>query len=347
MFETFGFIDTTPKEASLWFGLGLGLLFGILALITGFCLRRGIVGASADRPQALGIWAMALAVATLGTQGLIALDLIDFSAHRFFAESTPILAVILGGLAFGVGMVLTRGCIGRLSVLSGTGNLRALLVVVVFAIIAHATLKGVLAPVRTAISSITVELSLPFATGIAAIITIAALGIAIKSRAGVKMLTLAAVIGALIPLGYFGTGYVLFDEFDVIAVETMSFTSTVTETLFFGIASTSITAGFGVAFVTGTLLGSFAWAIFTGRFQWQSFETPAQTGQYMLGAALMGVGAVLAGGCTIGAGLAGVPLMAPAAMIALVSIIVGAKAADRFNASSSLSAAPSATPVKA
>jgi hypothetical protein len=59
---------------------------------------------------------------------------------------------------FGAGMVLTRGCISRLTVLSGTGNLRAALVVLVFAVTAHATLKGVLAPLRTTLGAATVNL---------------------------------------------------------------------------------------------------------------------------------------------------------------------------------------------
>jgi uncharacterized membrane protein YedE/YeeE len=60
-----------------------------------------------------------------------------------------------------------------------------------------------------------------------------------------------------------------------------------------------------------------------GRFRWQSFEAPAQMGTYMVGGLLMGFGGVLAGGCTLGAGLSGVPTLAVSALLALVSIIAG------------------------
>jgi uncharacterized membrane protein YedE/YeeE len=115
----------------------------------------------------------------------------------------------------------------------------------------------------------------------------------------------------------------LFDEFDPIALESMSFTSPAAETLFWGIASSSIPAGFGVGLLGGVFAGALVLSVLFGRFQWQSFESPRQTGRYLAGAALMGVGGVLAGGCTMGAGLSGIPTLSIAATIAIGSIAVG------------------------
>lgn len=148
MFESFGFEELTAPQAAVYFALLIGLVFGALAQITRFCFRRAIVGD--DRRQAAGVWLTALAVAVLGTQAAVFYELISFEEHRFMAADLPVLAIVAGGLLFGIGMVLTRGCVSRLTVLTGSGNLRAALVLVVFAVIAHATLKGVLAPVRTA-----------------------------------------------------------------------------------------------------------------------------------------------------------------------------------------------------
>lgn len=59
----------------------------------------------------------------------------------------------------------------------------------------------------------------------------------------------------------------------------------------------------------------------------------------------MGVGGVLAGGCTIGAGLSGVATLSSAAALALIAIMLGAKLTDRLlSASSAGSAGSSATP---
>ncbi|KKL92680.1 hypothetical protein LCGC14_1882250, partial [marine sediment metagenome] len=143
MFESFGFEETTAKEASVLLAALIGLAFGVLAQRTRFCFRRSLVGE--DRRQALGIWLTALALAVIGTQAAVTAGLINFDAHRFMVSEVPLLAIAVGGLLFGAGMVLTRGCISRLTVLTGGGNLRAALVVLVFAVVAHATLKGVLA----------------------------------------------------------------------------------------------------------------------------------------------------------------------------------------------------------
>jgi uncharacterized membrane protein YedE/YeeE len=346
MFETFGFETLTAPQAAVYVALAIGLAFGALAQITKFCFRRAIVGQ--DRKQAAGVWLSALAVAVLGTQIAVASGLISFSEHRFLADELPVLAIVVGGLLFGVGMVLTRGCASRLAVLTGTGNLRAALVLVVFAVVAHATMKGTLAPLRIALSDVTVTLS-PSLPGNALIWSalIAALALVAALRSGNRVGTLiaAAAIGALVPLAWVGTGYVLYDDFDPITMEALSFTAPAADTLFWSIASTSISANFGVGLFTGVLVGALITALVRGQFQWQSFETPRQTGRYLTGAALMGVGGVLAGGCTLGAGLSGVPTLSIAAILAIFSIALGGWVAGRvLSASSAESAAASTTP---
>ncbi len=329
MFETLGFEDTTAREASVLFGLGLGLAFGMLAQITRFCLRRALVGT--DRRAALGVWLAALAVAVLGTQTAVAVGWIGFEDHRFMASELPIAAIALGGLAFGAGMVLTRGCVSRLTVLAGGGNLRAVLVLLVFAITAHATLKGVLAPLRTGLGSLTVELGsftslavLPGGAWVwAGLIAGGSLLYALRSGAAPLPLVGAAAIGLLVPLGWVGTGFILFDDFDPITMESLSFTSPMSESLFFTVAASAVPAGFGPALVGGVVLGALAASLLRGQFIWQSFEGAAQTGRYLAGAVLMGVGGVLAGGCTLGAGLSGVPTLSIAALLALASIALG------------------------
>ena len=332
MFESFGFENVTPMQASVVLAALIGLAFGILAQRTRFCFRRSVVGE--DRRQALGVWLTALALAIIGTQAAVAAGLISFDAHRFMASDVPVLAIALGGLLFGAGMVLTRGCISRLTVLSGGGNLRGLLVVLVFAVVAHATLKGVLAPLRVALGSVTVPMGDAVSLGAlpggallwAGLIALAALAYGLSSGNRPGQLLMAALIGLLVPAAWVGTGYVLLDEFDPIAMESLSFTSPAADTLFWSIASTSIPAGFGTGLLGGVLVGALAASLLAGEFRWQSFENPRQTGRYLTGAAMMGVGGVLAGGCTLGAGLSGVPTLSLAAIEGIVMIALGALA---------------------
>ncbi len=335
MYESLGFSTLTAPQAAIAFGLLLGLAFGAMAQVSRFCLRRGLV-AGPDRRAALGVWAVALVTALVGTQLAVATGLVGFENHRFLAADMPVLALGLGGLMFGAGMVLTRGCLSRLTVLGASGNLRALSVLLVIAIVAHAALKGVLAPLRVALGSVTVPMgeaaslaSLPGGPLVwTGILALAALTFVLRSGARTRDIVLAVGIGALVPLGWVGTGYVLYDDFDPIALQSLSFTLPAAETLFWGIASTAIAPTFGVGLLGGAVAGALAAALLTGGFQWQSFESPGQTGRYLAGGALMGVGGVLAGGCTLGAGLSGVATLSVAALLALGAIALGAIATD-------------------
>lgn len=330
MFEELGFDTLAAPQAAVIFALALGAGFGALAQSTRFCLRRALVGA--DRRQAAGIWLMALAVAVPGTQAAVAKGWIGFEDHRFLNPNLPLLAILAGGLLFGAGMVMTRGCISRLTVLSASGNLRAALVVLVFAVTAHAAIKGVLAPLRVALGSVTVEAggALPGQPRIwAALIAAAALVVALRSGNRPRALILAALLGALVPLGWVGTGFVLQDDFDPIAMETLAFTAPMAEALFFTVAATAIPAGFGAGLIGGVLLGALAAALLSGGFRWQSFASPAETGRYLAGGAMMGFGGALAGGCTVGAGLSGLPTLGLSAILALAAICAGALATER------------------
>jgi len=346
MFETFGFETLTPRQASIWFGLALGLAFGALAEVSRFCLRRGLVPGP-DRRAALATWLVALAVALLSMQ-LLPTGLIDLGAHRLHTATLPVVAIALGGLLFGAGMVLTRGCISRLTVLTGSGNLRALSVLLVVALFAHATMKGILAPLRTGLSTVTIPTPALPGPGLAwaLLVVVLVATFAWRARAPKGPVLAAILVGLLVPLGWVGTGFVLFDEFDPIAMDSLSFTRPLADSLFWSIASSAVPAGFGTGLLGGTLGGAALLAVLSGRFQWQSFESPAQTGRYLLGGALMGVGGVLAGGCTLGAGLSGVATLSAAAMLALGTIMLGGWATGRLISapSTSGSAAPSATP---
>ncbi|MEM8554633.1 MAG: YeeE/YedE family protein [Pseudomonadota bacterium] len=324
-------LEIDPRTASVYFGLALGLVFGVLAQLTRFCLRRALIGERAERSSAAGVWAAALAVALLGTQAAVSIGWISFDEHRFHVSEVPILAIAIGGVLFGIGTVLARGCISRLTVLSGTGNLRALIALPVIAIFAHMTLKGVLAPLRVELGSNTVDLgswttlgSWPGGPWLWTALIVALAGwLVVRSGASLGALMGGAALGALVPLGWVGTGFLLYDEFDPIALESLSLTSPWTETLFWSVASSSIAPSFGVGLIGGILAGGLLVALGSGQFRWQSFESPAQTGRTLSGAVLMGVGGVLAGGCSIGAGLAGIPTLSVAAVLALASIIAG------------------------
>ena len=334
MFETLGFEETTPVAASVLLGLVLGGLYGVLAQRSAFCLRRSLVGRWRDCLPALGAWAMALATAIAGTRLAIAMDLVSFEAHRFLAADIPVLSALLGGALFGTGMVLAGGCVSRLTVLTGSGNLRALFVLVVFAITAHAAMKGVLAPLRQALGEASVYAGeapaltvLPGGEAWPLGLALLAAVFALRSGAPASRLAMAGAIGLLVPLGWVGTGFLLLDDFDPIPLQSMGFTGPTADTLFWAVAATSIPAGFGTGLAAGVVAGSLAAALAAGEFRWESLENPRQTGRYLAGAAMMGAGSVLAGGCTVGAGLSGVSTASLAALLALAAMAASARVA--------------------
>ena len=136
----------------------------------------------------------------------------------------------------------------------------------------------------------------------------------------------------------------VYDDFDPVAFESLAFTAPAADTLFFTAASTAVSANFGVGLIGGVLAGSLVASLLFRSFRWQSFESPAQTGRYLAGAALMGFGGVLAGGCTVGAGLSGLPTLSISAILAVAAIAGGALVTNRLlSASATGSAAPSTT----
>jgi uncharacterized protein len=329
MFEEFGIQTMTPRQASVALGFLLGSMFGVLAERTGFCIRRGLVGPENERAGALGLWMLALAVAVLGTQGAVAAGWIGFADHRFLSANLPLVAVLAGGAMFGAGMVLTRGCASRLTVLAGSGNLRAVMVLVIFAIVAHATLKGLLAPLRGVLASVTLPLGGAAPGAVGAVLVAGGLALAWRGRLRAGQIAAGVVIGLLVPAAWVGTGLVLADDFDPIPMEALSFSLPAAETLFWGIASSAVAPTFGTGLFLGTLAGAAVASVIAGTFHWQSFSSPRETGRYGAGAVLMGFGGVLAGGCTLGAGLSGVPTLSVAAVLTLAAIAGGALLTDR------------------
>src|SRR5438045_7097683 len=133
-------------------GLVIGLVYGSVGLLSGFCLMSGMRGWLAEGDGRLvRTYALAIGVAVAGTQLLAAAGLADLGKSIYLQQSFSVPVLFLGGLLFGYGMVLSNGCGSRALVLLGRGNLRSFVVVVVLAIAAQMTLKGLIAPARIAL----------------------------------------------------------------------------------------------------------------------------------------------------------------------------------------------------
>jgi len=139
-------IDSVGEPgAALIGGVALGLVFGIAAQRSGFCTLSAVLDLTRGRDLgSLAVWLSGFGIAILGVQYLLEAGSLDVSETRFFATAQSLSGAVVGGLLFGTGMVLARGCGSRLLVLGASGNLRAVFSVAEIAIFGLATYSGVL-----------------------------------------------------------------------------------------------------------------------------------------------------------------------------------------------------------
>lgn len=89
---------------------------------------------------------------------------------------------------------------------------------------------------------------------------------------------------------------------------------------------------FGVVAVAGVLLGAVASALVRREFSWQGFGNLRESALNLGGALLLGVGSVLAMGCTVGHGFSGIATLAVGSFLAMAAIVFGTWVALRVEA---------------
>ena len=87
----------------------------------------------------------------------------------------------------------------------------------------------------------------------------------------------------------------------------------------------------GMISVLGIVLGAYASAKQQGSFRWEGFSNTPDLKRHLFGGCLMGVGAVLAIGCSIGQGLSGISTLNFLSILATVSIVIGAFLALQYD----------------
>ncbi len=298
-------------------GLLIGLSYGAIGLLSGFCLMSSLRGWWAEGDSRLiRTFALALGVAIAATQLLAAGGAVDLAKTIYLQPSFSAPLMFFGGLLFGYGMVLSNGCGSRALVLLGRGNLRSFVVVIVLGIVAQMTLKGLIAPARIAASLVSGGL------------IIFAFAHAPFQRAW-GQIAAGLAVGLLVAAGWFATGYLGADDFNPAPVTSLTFIAPIADTLQYAMLSTGLTLNFGIATVTGVFAGSLLTALATGRFHWEGFTSSRHMLRSAGGAALMGAGGAMAYGCSIGQGLTGLSTLALASFVAVAGILVGTAAGLR------------------
>lgn len=322
-------------------GVLTGVLFGTMAQHSRFCLRAATVEVAETRfgPK-LSIWLIAFCAAVAVVQGAIVLGLLDVSSARQLAATGSMSGAIIGGLMFGAGMILARGCSSRLLVLSATGNLRALITGLVLTLVAQASLRGALSPLREDMAALwTVEggqarsilsllgLGAPLVALLASVGLIAAFVLSRRSNVQLTRALAAAGVGVAVALGWMLTFAVAEVSFEVVPITSVTFTGPSADTLMGLVNTADLPLGFGVGLVPGVFLGAGAMALATREAAIERFGVDTPMERYLLGAVFMGFGSMLAGGCAVGAGMSGGAIFALTAWVALFCMWLGAMAA--------------------
>jgi uncharacterized membrane protein YedE/YeeE len=344
--------DGVAQHAGVWLALGglaIGCLFGAVVFATNFCA----MGSLSDIHnfgdwRRFRAWLLAGATALVGAQllqagGVVALDKSMYLA----APGLNWAGHILGGGMFGFGMVFTGGCPSRNLARAGSGDLRSLLTLVVLGLFAYMALGGIFAPLRAALeqaTSVAIEArSLGDLVGraggltatagnLAAMALVAAGALAYcfadaRFRASAVHVGSGLAVGLIVAAGWAITG-LAFDDMATRPVPPISLTYVRPAgdalqwlTLF----TAAPMPGFGTASVFGALIGACVTSLVMGRFRLSSFSDTADTVRSLGGAALMGIGGVMALGCTVGQSITGVSTLALGSFLTFAALVAGGR----------------------
>lgn len=320
-------------------GLAGGMVLGLAARLGDFCtlgaLESAIYGKDHRRMR---LWGVVLGVAVLATQGLALAGWIDLSGSFYHTIQWNPLASIIGGLVFGYGMAMAGNCGFGALVRFGGGDLRSLVVVVVMGITGFIALSGPLAPLRVLLfpqpeaagpQGIVHQFGL---LGLPAAVTVAVIGLGALGwglsheplRQRPRMVLWGVAAGLAIAWCFLGTSWLYDQSLGEIQVEGPSFTAPVGRTLIFLMTSTAGGITFSVGSVVGVMAGALIGSTLRGLFKWEACEDPRELGRQVGGAALMGVGGVVAMGCSVGQGVTAFAALAWSGPVTLAAIAVGA-----------------------
>lgn len=355
---------TVSPNTVLWLAFAVSFVFGVIGQKTHFCTMGAVSDiVNMGEWSRMRMWLLAIGVAVLGAGALHAAGLIDLGKSIYRTPNFIWLSYLIGGVSFGVGMVLASGCGSKTLIRIGAGNLKSVVVFIVLGLVAYMTMRGILGVFRVNVLD-KVALNLPGGQDIPALLTAA--GMAAPTAFALAVLLIGGGLTAFCLLkrdfwtldnllGGLGTGLAVVAAWYVSGhigylaehpetleeaflatnsgrMESLTFVAPQAYSLELLMlwSDTSRKLTFAIATVLGVIAGSGAWALLTKNFRWEGFVSFEDTANHLLGAALMGFGGVTAMGCTVGQGITGFSTLALGSIITFLAIIAGATAMLRF-----------------
>ena len=270
---------------------------------------------------------------------------------------------IIGGLMFGIGMTYASGCGNKVLIRVGGGNLKSLVVLIVAGIMAYVMTRtdfygiifhswmnpisldlaqiGILdQSLPTIISSIfSINNSTDFNLMLGVIVSSIMIFMIFKSGKFIQnfdnvfsgiIVGLVIVMAWLLTGGATGQEWIeandfLDDPLPGVGMQSFTFINPMGETLIFaGNVPNLYYLTFGVTALLSVITGAFVYSILSNNFRIEWFLSKQDFIRHIIGAVLIGIGGVLAMGCTIGQGVTGISTLAIGSFITLIFIILGA-----------------------
>lgn len=328
-----------------------GLLVGALL---GFVLQRGrwcLTGGFRDMYIAKDnrmFYALLLAITV---QSVMVYVLIAAGKVQFTAGTFSLVAIISGAFVFGIGIILAGGCATGTWYRAGEGLIGSWAALGFYMLTAAMMKTGVLAGVTTSVSSVgVVNNSMAETLHVNTWILIAVLVLVVS----VVLINYARRPKVKIPQlkpKKSGLAHILFEKrwspfvtaVLVGLIAAIAWPVSEATGRMFGLGVTVPTANilqyavtgdnqflnWGMFLVLGLFIGSFIAAKASGEFRWRVPNAKTMVTS-SAGGVLMGIGASLAGGCSIGNGLVMTAMMTWQGWIALVFMILGVWVASYF-----------------
>lgn len=330
-----------------------GLLLGIAF---GFVLQRGrfcVTGAFRDvwtsrRTRWLVAFLIVIAVQAVGVFALQFAGVLTLPTR-----DVAVGAVVIGSLIFGMGIVLAGGCATGTYYRSGEGLVGSWMALGMYALLAAVMKGGALAPINAEIRGVTVDAqTLHGSLGVSPWWLVTALLLAVGYAARRELTRPRRTPVATLPARHVGVRHVLFEKawhpfvtavvIAVIAVLAypLSFaadrqsglgitTPSADLVTFLVTGDTALFWDWGVMLVLGILAGSYLAARGAGEFKLR-VPDPRTAVSSLVGGSMMGVGAAVAGGCTIGNSMVQTAQFTYQGWLALVFTFLGVGVATRL-----------------
>ena len=314
--------------------VGVGVAFGYVAQRGALCMNSGF------RMAFQGDWTKVKAFALAVAVQLLVLPAV-FGAGLAQPAHLPLLplAAVVGGMLFGVSMPWAGACAAGVWYKLGAGDVGALIALLGMALGSTASESGPLAPIRRGLQAAVMPNAVatpgPLVSLLAGGLLLAALARATDGRAGAWSWRRTGLLVGLVATVAWPLSALAGRQFGLAVMPGTT-----------GLVS----AASGIAFpawdtllLGGVLIGGWLAARRGGRLS-LSAPPPGTLLKRFAGGVGLGVGASIAAGCTVGQGLTGLALLAPASFVVMAAIFAGsgmATLAARWAAKASATSTPS------